>query len=177
MGYEHLFEKRDVALLHDWLRETGELYMDLDRPHMGALNNSVYFIDQLADLKRTVGQATFPEIVISIFREKQYPIRGVVDARLLATALDRIPDHQWFSIVSLGDGPLAPCEVAGYGDCHDELRKELTRLRGKNIRLGQNPFDQPNTNFFERPERVCVPRFARDLRHPQAYGSKNRTGY
>src|SRR5260370_7025004 len=100
MGYEHLFEKHDVALLHDWLRETGELYMDLDRPHMGALNNSVYFIDHLADLKRTVGQATFPEIVISIFREKQYPIRGVVDDRLPPTPLDLIPHRPSFRIVS-----------------------------------------------------------------------------
>jgi hypothetical protein len=29
MGYEHLFEAQDLALLYDWLQETSELYMDL----------------------------------------------------------------------------------------------------------------------------------------------------
>jgi hypothetical protein len=27
----YLFDPSDLALLHDWLEETGELYMDLDR--------------------------------------------------------------------------------------------------------------------------------------------------
>ena len=54
MGYEHLFDERDLALLYDWLQQTGELYIDLDRPHSGGDNSSVYFIGALAQLKEIV---------------------------------------------------------------------------------------------------------------------------
>lgn len=174
MGYEHLFAKCDLALLYDWLQEVGELYMDLDRPHSGALNNSVYFINSLAEINAIVSRETFPEVCIYIFREKQYPIRGICDDLLLTAALKQIPDGQWFSLISLGDGPLAPCNVVGSGNSHDELRDEFNRHKGEIIRLGQNPFDEADTNFFEQPDNVWVVRYRR---HPQPHVSKNRTRY
>src|SRR5258708_39971941 len=106
MGFEQLFAKSDLALLHDWLQETGELYMDLDRPHSGGLNNSLYFLDNLSRLKSIVSQETHPEVCIYIFRKKHYPIRGTVGDALLATVLEQIPDRQYFTILSLGDDPL-----------------------------------------------------------------------
>src|ERR1035438_7783015 len=129
MRYEDLFERHDLALLYDWLEESGDLYVDLDRLNCGALNNSIHFVDGLAELKAVVSHETFPQVCISIFREKQYPIRGPVDDSLMAIALEQIPDHQWFSIVSLGTGLPAPFDVIGYGDCREELREELTSLK------------------------------------------------
>ena len=87
VGHAHLFEPRDLALLHDWLHEAGELYVDLDRPHRGALDNDVYIIQDLGALKAIVSRELSPEICISIFRRKQYPIRGLAGEALLATAL------------------------------------------------------------------------------------------
>jgi hypothetical protein len=101
MGFESLFAKRDVALLHDWLQETGELYMDLDRPHSGGMNNSLHFLDNLRALKEIVSRERHSEVGIYIFRKKQYPIRGIMDDALLATALEQIPDAQYFNILSL----------------------------------------------------------------------------
>jgi hypothetical protein len=172
MGYEHLFGKSDLALLYDWLQETGELYMDLDRPHSGGSNNGVHFIESLAALKGIVSHERHPEVYISIFRLKQYPIRGIAGDSLLATVLEQIPDRQWFSIVSLGDGPLAPCNVIGFGDCHDEMREEFARLEGKHVRVGQNPYDLADT-FSNRPEEVFV---VYSYKHPPSV-SKNRTAY
>jgi hypothetical protein len=159
MGYEHLFGKSDLALLYDWLQETGELYMDLDRPHSGGSNNGVHFIESLAALKGIVSHERHPEVYISIFRLKQYPIRGIVGDSLLATVLEQIPDRQWFSIVSLGDGPLAPCNVIGFGDCHDEMREEFARLEGKHrcfwpgspLQLRRADFMRPLTRARRTP--------------------------
>ena len=103
LGFEQLFAKSDLALLHDWLQETGELYMDLDRPHSGGLNNSLYFLDTLSRLKSIVSQETHPEVCIYIFRKKHYPIRGILDDALLASALEEIPDRQDFSIFEKPD--------------------------------------------------------------------------
>ncbi len=71
MGYVHLFGERDLPLIHDWLQETGALFMHLDRPHSGGDNSSVYFIRSLAQLKRIVAEEKHTEVNITIFREKQ----------------------------------------------------------------------------------------------------------
>src|SRR5713226_90060 len=110
MRYENLFAAHDLAVLYDWLQETGELYMDLNRPHSGGDNASLHFFHTLAELKGIVSRETWPEVDISIFRAKQYPI-GIANNRLLARALEQIPDGQYFTISSLGDNPFAPCSV------------------------------------------------------------------
>lgn len=173
MGYEHLFAERDLALLYDWLQDTGELYMDLDRPHSGGTNNSVHFIHSLAQIKGIVSEERHPEVSIEIFREKQYPIRGVADETLLAAALDFIPDGEWFKILLLGDGPFAPCSVVGFGDTHAELRDDFIRLKGKSVRFGQDPFDLRDS-YFEKPDDVWV---ASSYRYRQPHVSKNRVNY
>ena len=69
MGYQHLFHERDLALLYDWLQETGELYVDLDRPHSGGDDNSAYFVSTLGQLKKIVAAESHRETSITIFRE------------------------------------------------------------------------------------------------------------
>ena len=98
-----------------------------------------------------------------------------MDDALLAAALKQIPDRQWFSILTVAENPLALAEKIGFGDCHDELRDEFIRLKGRNVRIGQDPFDQlPTPEFFETPEDVLALGF---LKHPQPHVTKNRTGY
>lgn len=155
MGYEHLFDERDLALLYDWLQQTGELYIDLDRPHSGGDNSSVYFIGALAQLKEIVAGEKHREVSITIFREKQYPIRGLADERLMRQALGYIPDGEWFSIVSLGDRASDPCKVVGFGDTHAELQGDFARLEGQSVRFGRNPFDLRNS-YFDEPDDAWV---------------------
>ncbi len=71
MGYESLFAPPDLAMLYDWLQETGELYLDLDRPHSGSRNNSVHFVTSLVELKVIISRETWPDVDIEIFRAKQ----------------------------------------------------------------------------------------------------------
>lgn len=177
MGYEYLFAPSDLALLHDWLQEAGELYMDLDRPHSGGLNNSLYFLESLPHLRRIISLEAHPEICCYIFRRNPFPIRGVLDEALLAAARKRVPDAQYFSILALANDPLGCFEQIGSGESHAELREEFARLRGKSVRIGQDPFDSPDAsfaNFFERPDEVFVTSFHKN-RNPHVW--KNGTGY
>jgi hypothetical protein len=175
MGHESLFAAHDLAVLYDWLQETGELYLDLDRPHSGGSNSSAHFVHSLAELRAIVSRETWPEVVISIFRAKQYPIRGIADDRLLTAALEQIGDGQWFSILSLGDAPLDPCRDLGRGDGHEKLREEFARLAGRQILVGQDPYDYGSSEtFFNTPEEVFVVRF---YQRPAPSVSKNRASY
>jgi hypothetical protein len=178
MGYESLFAPCDLAMLYDWLSETGELYLDLDRPHSGGSKNSLHFVRNLAELRVIISNETWPEIDISIFRAKQYPIRGFADEKLLATAMEQIPDSQYFTILSVGADPLAPCGAIGWGSGHRELREEFARLERRQVWVGQDPFDlSPNDHFdrfFNSPDQVLVVRF---YKHPEPRVSKNRTAY
>jgi len=153
MGYEHLFAVHDLALLYDWLQATGELYMDLDRPHSGGSNNSIHFLRSLADLRAIIAGETWPEVSITIFREKQYPIRGIAGKGLLQAAIGHFPDRQYFTILS------ESVREVGSGDCHEDLRTELARLEGQPIWIGQDPFDLPQ---MAHPDDVFVVKFYRN---------------
>lgn len=126
----------------------------------------------MAQLKQIIAEEKHPEVCITIFREKQYPIRGTADETLMTAALDFIPDGEWFSIVTLGDHPFAACSVVGFGDTHAELREDFIRLRNKSVYFGRNPFDQQNS-YFETPDDAWV---VSSYRHPQKV-SKNRLFY
>jgi hypothetical protein len=134
----------------------------------------IVFLDQLSTLKDIVIKEAWPEVMIHIFREPSYPLRGKIDDARLATALEWIPEGQWFSILETGPNPGAPAEQLGYGDSHQELRAEFVRLQGRNARIGQNPFDHPNREYFDKAEDVFVVGF---LKHPQAHRIKNLNSY
>jgi hypothetical protein len=106
------------------------------------------------------------------------PIRGLADEKLLATAVEQIPDSEYFTILSVPADPLAPCEIVGWGDCHGELRRAFARLAGMHVRVGQDPFDLAPVdhfdNFFDSPDEVLVVRFHQ---HPEPRVSKNRAAY
>src|SRR5713101_7567931 len=95
--------------------------MDLDRPHSGGSNNSVHFIQSLAELKDIVSREKHPEVSISIFRAKEYPIRGLFDESLPGMALSQIPDGQDFRILSPGYGRDMACDKIGCGDSHHQV--------------------------------------------------------
>ncbi len=154
MGYHTLFSDHNLALLSDWLAETGELYVDIQLPHSGG-SGTAYFIRSLQELKELTRRQTWPEISITIFHRMQYPLRGVANEQLLNEALEQITDGEWYSIVSLDDYFPAPCVFFGSGQTHEELRRDLTDVIGQSVGIGQNPFDYHDDRWFHsRPNEV-----------------------
>lgn len=86
MSYLSLFLPQHLAVLNDWLTETGELYVDVYWPHSGN-SGTAYFIRSMSDLNDLVAEQTWPEICFTIFRRLQYPVRGVANDELLEQAL------------------------------------------------------------------------------------------
>ena len=138
----------------------------------------MHFVRNLAELKAVVSGETWPEVDISIFRARRYPIRGFADEKLLVAAMGHMPENEYFTILSVEAGPVAPCRAVGWGYSHKELREELARLKGRQVWVGQDPFDLPPYDHFERlfnsPDEVLVVRF---YKYPEPRASKNRAAY
>lgn len=140
MDYSELFSENHIATLHDWLVETGELYAHLEFPHSGGAGTS-YFIRSVQEIKELTARQRHPEIEIFIYRNLQYPIRGIADDALLNVALETISDGAWYSIVSLDDYYPKPCNFLGRGDGHAEFVTEFNQVRGKDVGIGVDPMD------------------------------------
>ncbi|MCL4250381.1 MAG: hypothetical protein KJ065_19680 [Anaerolineae bacterium] len=146
MNYLSLFSPHNLALLSDWLCETGELYVDIYLPHSGG-GSSAYFVRSMNDLKSLIAQQTHPEIEIAVFHNLQYPIRGVADETLLKRALQQIADGDWYTIVSLEN--VYPFSVAwwGNGRSHQELERDFADVLGEKVGIGINPDDAYNGDW------------------------------
>jgi len=147
MRYHTLFSPHNLALLSDWLAETGELCVDVYLPHSGG-SGTPYFIRTLSELKELVSQQTWWEIAITIFHHRQYPLRGIADEHLLTQALRQIPDGQWYSLVSLEHFYPSPCVFLGSGNSHIELQHDFSEVLGQSIGIGQDPFDVRDDAWF-----------------------------
>jgi hypothetical protein len=146
MDYVGLFTRHHVAVLHDWLTELGELFIDLEYPHSGGGGRN-YFVHSLEDIKSLISEQTHPEIKITIFRASIFPIRGKDYLDLLERALKRIPENQYYQIVVLLSYP-GEYEMLTDGKGHEELRRDIANLEpGHEIAIGVHPFDPTNEEF------------------------------
>jgi hypothetical protein len=169
MDYSTLFSLDNIALLSDWLEETGELYVDIYLPHSGG-GSSAYFLHSLSDLKALISQQTHPEIAISVFHYLQYPLRGVANEILLRQALENIPDGEYYAIVSLDYAYPSSVSWWGSGNSHDELRREFADVLGKKIGIGQNPFDIHSEDWFSlHPDQALKVSVLRNQNHYERY--------
>ena len=146
MDYVGLFTEHHVAVLHDWLTELGELFIDLEYPHSGG-SGKAYFVHSLEDIKNLISQQTHPEIKITIFRAIIFPIRGKEYSALLQQALQRIPENQYYQIVLPFSYPQE-YEMLADGKGHEELRHDIANLEAEpEIAIGVHPFDPTNEEF------------------------------
>ena len=147
MNYLQLFSIHNLALLSDWLEGNKELLIDVYHPHSGA-GSLQYFIHSIEDLKQLIGNQTHPEIEITIFREKQYPLRGIADKELLEKALFNVKDGEYYSIISLENDFPSSINFLEDGNSHLELRHDFSQVEGLKIGFGKNPFDAHDDEWF-----------------------------
>ncbi|HEY1173318.1 MAG TPA: methyltransferase domain-containing protein [Verrucomicrobiae bacterium] len=125
--------------LQAWLTEAGELYVDWYRPHSAGPSDH-YFFDSVADLETHLAHEKWPELVVTIFRRLQFPIRGIADEALLARALQELPDHKELVIKNLAERYPSQCHCwAGSGNSHAELRNDFKDILGEHVGIGLDP--------------------------------------
>jgi hypothetical protein len=147
-----------------WLSVNGELCIDLYAPKSGSGGNQ-YFVRSVDDLEKLVGEQTRPQLVVTVFRRLQYPLRGVADLSLLDQALREIPDGQWYTFVVLENHcyPNRPSHW-GSGNSHSEFRREFSEILGRPVGIGRNPFDYDSW-IQTHPDEATVMHFQRQGDH------------
>jgi hypothetical protein len=155
-SYLRLFSPANLAMISDWLSETGELYVDIYHPHSGG-GSVAYFVRSMDELKTLIAKETWREIAVTVFRSQQFTLRGTADKDLLEKALNLIPDGQYYSIISLEDSKF-PRFVSYLGgeNSHEELKQEFADVLGEVVGIGQNPFDLPKLPELEDVFEVSI---------------------
>ena len=68
-NYTDLFTPHHIAVLVDWLREKGELLLQIELPRSGGSGLS-QTVHSLAEIKRAVEQVSNPEVEILIWKNR-----------------------------------------------------------------------------------------------------------
>jgi hypothetical protein len=139
--YLSLFTLSTLALLSDWLAQTGELYVDVDLPHSGGGSFS-YFVQSMPSFRNLIAQQDWPEIEITVFRNKQFPLRGIVDDSFINQALQHIPDRQSYTILCLKDNYSHAYGYHDSGNRHESMKIQLEEVRGQDVVVGQDPIER-----------------------------------
>jgi hypothetical protein len=101
------------------------------------------------ELKSLLTDDNYPEIVITIFRARQFTLRGVANEALLEKALELIPDGQLYSIVklNLNEHPYR-LYFSGDGRSHEQFRREFAEVSGEIVGIGQEPGEVYNDQWI-----------------------------
>src|SRR3990172_5436457 len=98
MKYLDLLSDTHWARLRDWLANSPGLLVDVLFPRSPS-SSSQRFVRSLEDIRSLVAMQVWPEIIITIYRNNPYSLRGIVDDHFVETRVKAIPDHTSFSIL------------------------------------------------------------------------------
>jgi hypothetical protein len=124
------------ARVDSWLSERGEILV-LFRYTRAAGGKDFFFFKSSAAFREALGKAS-PGTSVITFRQRQLPLRGVVDDDLIRAAQKLLAHDAEFLIID-----LEPQEdewsthAAGVG--HLELQECLTELKGHRVAVGSYP--------------------------------------
>jgi hypothetical protein len=119
--------------LKDWFNTSGELFVELYKPHSGG-SGFFYVLNTYAQYEDLMVNAK-PGSIAFVLRDRQLPIRGIVDDGFIANAVNQIPDGEYYAVIE-------PCVYPnsfvylGDGNTHAELKNDLEKLRGVEVWAG-----------------------------------------
>jgi hypothetical protein len=132
MSYLNLFSLHNLAMLSDWLEESGELFVHVYFPRRGGMNSG-YLIQSLEDLKQVVlTQDWWYQIEFTVYRGKRNSLDGIASEALLEQAFQQFREDENFDIFYLPDD-VRQAHCAGCGKGHIELRRDLTYDYGEPV--------------------------------------------
>ena len=125
--------------LQRWLRKQGEVLVMLRHPY-GAGSKDFEFFTAYKDLGTRLRKLK-PSTWVVVFKERQLPVRGVVDDTLISMCLEQIADGADFLISELTRLTYGRSTWFNWcaGRSHAELRKGLEKLRGTPVAVGHYP--------------------------------------
>jgi hypothetical protein len=127
MGFSKLLSPHHIAAAHDWLAESGELYVHIGSQY-AARDVKGYFITELSQLKALLDNHSSPSIQIYIFRDRQYSVRGIASQDLLDAAMQMKSPNGWYTIVSLEPYP-EPIYYLAAGKNYSKLNRKFANSK------------------------------------------------
>jgi hypothetical protein len=95
----HVKEENFVTEVCAWIAQQGEVFLDIYYPRTAGVHDYVFVHScaYLLDLLNTLP----PQCNITVFRDKQLPLRGIVTQEFEEQALIEIPDKSgWFAVAA-----------------------------------------------------------------------------
>jgi hypothetical protein len=146
MKYLKLFTLHNLALINDWLEESGSLFVDIYIPH-NCGDSDKFFVSSIEELKQLIKKQASSEIEISIFNQKQFLLSGIADEKLIAKAITEIKDGEDYVIISLENKFPESIDILETGDNHEDLRKHLSKVFGRRVAV---EIDSADIHWYRR---------------------------
>lgn len=139
MSLTSAFDDEFLKTLENWLASHPEVLI-LIRYSCAAGNKDFEFYSSFAPLLERMRQLP-AKTCITVFRNPQLQLRGVVDDEFISKCLSSVPDASEYAVVETvptksGRFPFFDFSA---GESHDELREDLERRRGKPVAVGEYP--------------------------------------
>lgn len=139
MGYPSTLEANFQETVARWLEQNGEILVLFRYSHMAG-SREYELITTQQDWQERLAQAP-PRTCISVWGDRQLPLRGRVDAAFIQQALRQISEEDEFLVVGLTQvsyGIAAWYRHTG-GEGHAELRTALQNFAGELVAVGIAP--------------------------------------
>lgn len=127
-----------LARVAGWIEQSGEVLVILR--YLGAAGAKDFALCRTRAEFEGVVESAPNGTDIEVFRDRQLPIRGVVDDSFIRSALDSLPDGEEYLLVTFETRPGGIISRFGdIGDRQAELRESLSELIGVEVALGHCP--------------------------------------
>jgi hypothetical protein len=132
-------DKEFLRTLDDWLQRQSEVLV-LIRYSRAAGDKSFEFFTSFERLRERLGELK-PETSVTVFRDRQLPLRGCVEDEFIGKCLNSVEAGSEFLVV--GTAPRTAGSQSWFhheaGESHEELREALEGLRGEVVAVGEYP--------------------------------------
>jgi hypothetical protein len=130
-------DKEFLRTVNDWVHSQPEVLV-LIRYSRAAGEKSFEFFTSFERLRKRLEELK-PETSVTVFRERQLPLRGCVDDEFIRKCLNSVQAGSEFLVVE-----TAPRTAGNHswfhhqaGESHEELREVLEGLRGEGVAVGE----------------------------------------
>lgn len=139
MSYVASTDQRFLATLDDWLRSQPEILVLIRYLHAAGSKDFEFFTSFDTLLNRIRHLPPLTSIVV--FKQRQLPLRGVVDDSFITSCMAHVPNGSEFLVVEATRRTYGRASWFHWaaGDSHEELRQELEGLRGCLVAVGPHP--------------------------------------
>lgn len=143
MNNFNIYDSHILATAQAWLDEISELFIEVYYPRSGG-SGTFYLLSTFADFEQLIQQEREGAFFF-LLKQKQFPLRGIVDDAFIHQAKLTIADGIDYLITDLAVYPKL-LSFYGDGNIHKQLFQDLYDLRGMLVGVGRDP--DPNPTYW-----------------------------